>query len=219
MRLALISCLFAAALISSNFSKASASTIGPGSGLAGPLVVDTIGGTRTNVDLSSTLFLPAGQYNATNFSFNAGQPGDVQPFLAIVTGTSGGHNLYSVIAAGNDNTVSTNGIQTVLFGGSSAFTVPAGGETVFAGIENVSATTTSGNPVFTNLSVGSDDHEAPGFGGPFTTSTTFGPVNNPAIGRSYAFNITLAAVPEPSTFILSGLGLVGLLVAARRRKA
>ena len=182
MRLVLL-ILFVAGAIAAQ-PTAHAAMIGPGVSI--PYTALDSAGTRTNVDVSTAINLPAGTYEAANFSFAAGQNGNVQPFLATSTGTPGtGAAAYSVIAAGSDNSVTTSGTQTVLFGGSGTFTVPLGGETVYAGITN----SAPNNPVYTQLGAGLDDHNSPAFASPVTVAQSLSSFSNPGLNREYAFSV------------------------------
>ncbi len=191
--------------------------VGPGVGIASATTYDS-GGTRTNIALSSPITLPAGNYQATNFSFIAGAIGDVMPFLAILTsGTLGSSNeTFQVIAEGRDNNISSSagyGSQTTGFGGTNTFDVPAGGETIFAGI-----TGTQGNNPVPLAYTGWDAHNPPAF-----PIADFAPSNNlpafayPGLTRQYAFSIGLVSVPSPSAGLLILCGALGGLVWARRK--
>src|SRR5262245_9337849 len=112
--LPMLKSMLAFSLVASSVGDARATLVGPGVGLTGTSV-DALGG-RTNVDLTATATLPAGDYIATFFHFDAGRGGDVMPFLA----SSNGAGSYLVLAAGsvqNPGGVALN--QTVPFGGTS----------------------------------------------------------------------------------------------------
>ncbi len=201
------------------FFAASASAdyvVGPGAGIA-TSDLDS-GGTRTNVSLSSPVTLPAGNYQATQFSFVAGAIGDVVPFLAILSsGTLGSSNeIFQVIAVGNDNAITSNagyGSQTTAFGGSDAFSVPFGGETVYAGI-----TGSEGNNPVPLAFVGSDAHNPPAFPiSDFVAGDNLPAFSYPSLGREYAFSVGVASVPSPSAGLLMLCGTLGFMGIATRK--
>ncbi len=175
---------------------------------------------RTNVDESFTTTLQAGTYNATTWSYNAGQFGTVTPFVAILTGA----DAYEVIAMGAQVDV-TGGFDLdvigVAFGGSSQFTLAAE-TTIYAGITNEKLAGNQ-NPIKTNLNSGftvDHDNNADGLMQPDPMAvgepvTGFGHSN---LARSYAFSIEVEAIPEPASTLLTMFGLVGLGLATMRRR-
>jgi hypothetical protein len=194
-------------------ASAGAQTIGAGTGIANDEVDTPATGGRINVDNTTPLSLGAGTYTATLFTFDAGQPGDVTPFLATETSP----NVFRAIAVGATQNLLGNELDTSLpFGGSAVFTL-ATTTTVFAGISS-----NTQNPIFLDNGVGLTDHEAAG--APSYTVTVGGVVppdgsfSNPDLGRTYAFSVTVAAIPEPSSI---GLMLLGgtVLLGMRRRRA
>ena len=171
------------------------------------------GGGRINVDTSNPLTLGPGTYTASLFNFDAGQSGDVTPFLATLT--SG--DLYEAIAVGADQTVS--GVMTdasVPFGGSATFTLTAT-TTIYAGIASDTQ-----NPIFLDNGTGPfTEHEGGGqpassyvvtLGGPVPPDGSF---SNPNLARTYAFSVTV--VPEPTTFAAALLG--SLVLGLRRQRS
>ncbi|MGC8552964.1 MAG: PEP-CTERM sorting domain-containing protein, partial [Phycisphaerae bacterium] len=199
-------------------SAAHATVIGPGTGIT-TNTLDS-GGTRTNIDLSYASTLAAGRYTSTSFSFEAEAVGDVQPFLAILSsGTAGSSNaVYQLIAVGSDNNIASSagyGLHTVAFGPADTFTVPIGGEQVFAGFTG----TTGNNPVPLDNGTGADAHNPPAFpNSDFVVGGTLPSFSYPNLPREYAFAITVAA-PEPTPLALIGCVTAGLLLLRRKRKA
>lgn len=198
-------------------TAAHATVIGPGAGIT-TNTLDS-GGTRTNIDLYFAATLAAGNYTATNFSFEAGAAGDVQPFLAILSsGTAGSSNaVYKVIAVGSDNNITSSagyGLHSVAFGPADTFTIPTGGEQVFAGFTG----TTGNNPVPLLNGTGADAHNPPAFpNSDFVVGNTLPSFSYSDLAREYAFAITVAA-PEPTPAALIGCAAASLLVLRQRRK-
>ena len=107
--------------------------VGPGTGIGGT-ALDTSGGTRLNVDRTDPItFTTPGTYTVTTFSYDAGQTGNVQPFLVS------GSPSNTVLSVGDNVTVTgaNQGINTLPFSTiTSNFYVPVGGLTLYAGINN-----------------------------------------------------------------------------------
>jgi hypothetical protein len=181
---------------------AAASQVGAGTGIANDEVDTPNTGGRINVDQGNPLNLPAGTYLVTTFSYDAGQTGDVTPFLAVSANGSDPTDLYTAIAVGSTvDVVSPLTDQTVPFGGSATFTLSTP-RVVYAGI-----TSSVQNPVFLdNGTAANTDHEAAG--APSYAVTLNGQVppdgafSNPQLGRSYAFSVNVEPIPEPSTGLL-----------------
>ena len=190
-------------------ASAHAQIIGAGTAIAND-EVDTPGtGGRINLDNSNPISFAAGTYRASLFTFDAGQSGDVTPFLAVETSP----NVFQAIAVGATQNLLGSELDTsVPFGGSAVFTLAAT-TIVFAGI-----TSETQNPIFLDNGVGLTDHEAAG--APSYTVTVGGTVppdgvfSNPNLGRTYAFSVTV--VPEPSSIGLGLLGAIGFFGRRRR---
>ena len=175
-------------------------TIGYGPNLTG--VVDTPAGNssqnqmRQNINITDTVFLEAGTYHAKVWNYNAaadsGVPGVTQPVFPFLT-IMNGPGSHTVIAVGE--TIDTEpGIQwAVPFGGESAvFTIPEGGATVAAGIQNTNAPGVT-NSIITNTGFGNTDHsnntnfdEAGGIGNILDSFSHFG------LTRTYGFSIDIS---------------------------
>ncbi|MCH2063779.1 MAG: thrombospondin type 3 repeat-containing protein, partial [Roseibacillus sp.] len=176
-------------------------TIGYGPELIG--VVDTPAGNsgqnqmRQNINITDTVFLEAGTYQARSWNYNAapdsGVPGVTQPVFPFLTIVNGPAN-HTVVAVGE--TIDTEpGIQWgVPFGGEeAAFTIPEGGATVAAGIQNTNAPGVT-NSILTNLGFGITDHANSGnvdeAGGVGNTLDSFG---HASLARTYAFSIEVSS--------------------------
>ncbi len=178
--------------------------IGPGAATAGGSADG--GGGRTNVE-QDFLTLTAGTYDVEDFEFHAvNTNGTVQPFLAERT-TPGANHRHTPLWVGSAVTPSATGTNTDTYVlGSEQFTLAATTD-VYAGF------------VMTDNAVGFSgggvtDHQgsalSPAVG---VELVTFSHKN---LGRSYSFGVNVALVPEPSTLLLSALGLLGLFARGRR---
>lgn len=193
-------------------TSAPAQDVGAGNDTVGNELVDT-GGGRINVDTSTPLTLAAGDYIALTFNFDSGIAGDVTPFLAVLTSP----NVYQAIAVGNPQTITGVNIDAnTAFAGSANFTLAAT-TTIFAGISSQTQ-----NPIFLDDGTAQNtDHE--GVGQADYTVTVGGTVppdgsfSNPDLGRTYAFSITVAPIPEPTALAATLLG--GLALGLRRRRS
>jgi putative chitinase len=156
-------------------------SVGPGTGLPNA-TLDTSGG-RTNVDLTDPVSLAAGMYTAIAFHYDSGRSGDVRPFLAV----SNGLHSYSVLAVGAQQNPGASLNQTVAFGGSGTFTLPAA-TTVYAGLASVST-----NPIFFRGDAGLTDHNNANLQSVFV-GATLNQFNTPDSAREYAFSIDVMPV-------------------------
>ena len=187
--------LLTTCLVVALVSNAGAIKIGFGTALNG--VQDTLSNgnnqMRQNINITDTVFLPEGTYRAASWEYNAAPDSATQgvtqpvfPFLTIVNGPAN----HTVLAFGD--TIDTEpGVQTgVPFGGEDhTFTIPIGGATVAAGVQNTNATGVQ-NSILTDTSFGRTDHANSGnfdeAGGVGNTLDSFGHANLP---RTYAFAI------------------------------
>lgn len=182
-----------------------------GAGVSIPLEgIDTAGAPRTNVDLGYTAVLSPGKYAAVEFTFAYGQDGTVIPFLAELVGD----HEYRVLALGDEVAVTGTGTMTVDFGGDAVFDIDDPTR-IYAGITNPPG---ADNPVYLDNGTATlTDHD----GSP-TLITSVGQLvgnfSNPNLGRTYAFEISLRLVPEPSTLGLAVPALGGLLLWGTRRR-
>jgi|GEM_PF-2144546 len=219
MKITHLSTALIAAVVGLSVPTYASIIVGPGTNIGANVLYDA-GGTRTNVALSSPINLAGGDYLTTQFNFVAGAIGDVEPFLAVLSsGTAGNSNqVFTLIAIGGDYNIASStsyGTQSIVFGGSSNFVIPAGGETVYAGFTG----TTGNNPVELTESAGSDAHNAPAFPiTDFAVGGTLSGFNYPSIRREYAFSIEVTPVPLPSTGLLLFCGVVSGSIAALRKR-
>ena len=191
MKFSLLTACLGCALIGS----ASAITIGFGTTLNGVQDTQSDGNSnqmRQNINITDTVFLEAGTYTATTWDYNAaadatnGATQPVFPFLTIVNGPAN----HTVLAFGE--TIDTEpGVQSsVPFGGTNAtFTIPAGGATVAAGVQNTNAASVQ-NSILTDTSFGVTDHANGGnFDEAGTVGATLDSFGHAGLARTYAFSI------------------------------
>jgi hypothetical protein len=148
---------------------------------------------RQNINITDTVFLEAGIYHATTWDYQAapdsGTAGVTQPVFPFLTIVNGPAN-HTVLAFGDTIDTEPGTQNDVPFGGDNdTFTIPAGGATVAAGIQNPSEIGVQ-NSILTNTGFGITDHanslnfdEAGGVG---NALDSFGHANLP---RTYAFSI------------------------------
>lgn len=170
---------------------------------------------RQNLDDTFTATLAAGVYSINSFSYQAGQTGSVIPYLAKLTSA----DTYEILGVGDQIDVTTlDADVTVAFGGSNQFTLSESTE-VYAGIVNPTGAG-SQNPIKTNLASGSTvdhDNNADGLISPAVVGGTVDGFGHANLSRSYAFSVEVDAVPEPSSALLSLLGVAVIGFRRRRR--
>ena len=205
--------LLATSLVCLLAETASAVPIGAGTGITLEVMDTTNGGPRTNIDESFTQILGPGSYFATDFSYATGRGGQATPFLAVLIGA----DQYQVIALGDTVNIPGAETQTVPFGGTNAFNLPAA-TTVYAGFTNPPGAID--NPIWLdNNTVGTTtDHDATALNLITSVGDIVDGFSHTNLPRTYAFSVNVEQIPEPGTFVLAGIGVLGTLLLARRKR-
>ena len=199
---------------------AHAEMIGPGALAGGSPDTSSDGNTdqsRINVLETFTQTPAAGTYEGTTWEYNAGQTGSVTPFIAKLTG----NNIYEILAVGDQVDVTSTGIVTGVAFGGSPFTLD-GSTVIFAGITNPTVPG-SQNPINQSSFGGNTTDHSNNKNGqiddPVIVGGTVDGFSHANLGRTYHFSINVEpAVPEPTTFVLALLGLLGVMGCALRRR-
>jgi len=181
--------------------------VGAGSGLPAAGLDTLNSGGRLNID--NTIFpnLALGIYDVVDYEYSAStNVGNVQPFLAALTGV----NQYTVLWVGpTDVSPLLGGIVTTPYGtGTETFTLAAATD-VYAGFNSSNSTVFFG--------AGTTDHNNPDLFG-IGVGSVIGNFTNNDLQRSYAFEINVAPIPEPGTWLLMGTGLIGLIGFGWRKR-
>lgn len=224
MRTLGISTILAACLMCGLNTVASAETIGFGTALPNSEQDTQSDGNsnqmRQNINITDTVVLQPGTYIATSWSYNAaadatnGATQPVFPFLTVVNGPAN----HTVLAFGA--TIDTEpGVNSgVAFGGANDTFTLTSPTTIAAGVQNTSANSVQ-NSILTDTGFGRTDHANSGnfdeAGSVGATLDSFGHAN---LGRTYGFSIEVDPIPEPSTFVLALLALLGVIGCALRRR-
>jgi hypothetical protein len=205
--------LAAAAIVTISLptSALAATQIGPGN------VGSTTNDTNAQLeifDLTHTVTLAAGTYTVASLDtdFTLTGAGVLTPFLAA---DAGGTFTPLAVGANITNFTAGGGFQSYAFGGADTFTL-AQSTLVVAGLEWTQGTT--------NMPVG--------FNAVGSTFAFYNGANTPVVGtplaavsgagtfeRTYDFSLTLAGVPEPTTWAMMLVGIGGLGGVMRRRAA
>jgi len=179
--------------------------IGPGAGITNALQQDTPGGERLNVDRTTFVTLPAGEYEVEDWRLNVfsnTEGGTITPMLL-----SGAPSSYTTVWLGSAFDPTSNGVQTVVETGT--FTLAASTD-IYAGF----FTAASGSGIIAldqnNVGTGNSrtDHDN-SFVAPMGTGQTVSAFSHTNLGRTYAFEVNV--VPEPATMSLLALGGLALL--------
>jgi len=195
-----IKILLASSIGLSLITGAGAVTIGFGTDLFGVQDTQSNGTSnqmRQNINITDTVFLDAGTYQATTWDYQAaedatnGATQPVFPFLTVVNGPAD----HTVLAFGATIDTEPGTQNLVPFGGDNkTFVIPEGGATVAAGVQNTNADAVQ-NSILTDTSFGTTDHangnnfdEAGSVG---ANLTSFGHANLP---RTYAFSIEVEPI-------------------------
>jgi len=188
--------------------------VGPGADITDAADQDTPGAERLNVDTSEFVTLAAGTYNVKDWALNVfdnTEGGTITPMLL-----SGSPSSYQTVWLGSAFDPTSNGLQIVAE--NTTFTLGASTD-IYAGF----FTAGSGSGIIAldanNSGSGGSatDHDS-SFTAPTGIGQTVDAFSNPGLGRTYAFQVNVSLVPEPSTFVLAALGLLGLLACGRRRR-
>jgi len=189
-----------------------AMVIGPGAGITNALQQDTPGEERLNVDRTTFVTLPAGEYEVEDWRLNVfsnTEGGTITPMLL-----SGAPSSYTTVWLGSAFDPTSNGVQTVVETGT--FTLAASTD-IYAGF--FTAGTGSGIIALDQNNVGTGssttDHDN-SFVAPTGTGQTVSAFSHTNLRRTYAFEVNVVPIPEPATMMMLAAGLPALL--KRRRK-
>jgi hypothetical protein len=166
------------------------------------------------------------QLKLTEVNFYADASGTLTPFVALYNGGDSQQAAsYTILSKGDALSVTVtpsvrnDGIaqlenQAFTVGGSNPTINVSAGDTIAAGWLQV------GNIVYlSNFAQGTADYIR---GGDSLSGASVGESltadSNYSFDRTMQLNIGFQVVPEPSTFVLAALGLVGLIGCGRRRK-
>ncbi len=194
-----------------------ATLIGPGSGITDATDQDTPGEDRLNVDRTTFVTLVAGTYSVDDWRLNVhthSEGGTITPMLL-----SGTPANYTTVWVGSAFDPDSDGVQTVAASGT--FTLAVSTD-IYAGFFTSGLGSgiigLDGNNSGSGTSI--TDHDNNGFNAPTGAGQTVESLNGFShagnLTRTYAFEINVSEVPEPSSVALLGLG--GLALALRRRR-
>jgi len=198
----------AAGLAFSARSASAAMLIGPGADITNALQQDTPGGERLNVDRTTFVTLPAGEYEVNDWRLNVfsnTEGGTITPMLL-----SGPPSSYTIVWLGSAFDPTSNGVQTVAETGT--FTLGSSTD-IYAGI----FTAGSGSGIIAldqnNAGTGNSrtDHDN-SFVVPTAAGQTVAGFSHTNLGRTYAFEVNVDLIPEPATLsMILAAGLPALL--------
>jgi len=204
----------AAGLAFSAGPAGAAMVIGPGADITNATAQDTPNGERLNVDRTTFITLPAGEYEVEDWRLNVfsnTEGGTITPMLL-----SGAPSSYTIVWLGAAFDPASNGVQTVAETGT--FTLGSATD-IYAGF----FTAGSGSGIIAldqnNVGTGNSrtDHDN-SFTAPTGTGQTVAGFSHTNLGRTYAFEVNVDLIPEPATFsIICAAGLPALLKRRRHR--
>lgn len=190
-----------------------ATLIGPGAEITQATAQDTPGEERLNVDRTTFVTLAAGTYSVNDWRLNVfshTEGGTITPIL--VSGTPASYTAEWIGVAFDPT---SNGVQTVAASGTFTLNAPTD---IYAGF--FTAGLGSGIIALDPINSGSGSSITDHDNSPTPPASVGDPVagfSHAGISRTYAFEINVDVVPEPSVAGLVGLGSIFLIRRRCRR--